>query len=85
MKETRISVPELALLAGTRAVLGLGIGLLLAGRLTDGQRKAAGWSLAVVGALTTIPLALEVFGGRISEPEPQSHERLHESRKWATP
>jgi hypothetical protein len=65
MKETRISVPELALIAGTRAILGVGAGLLLADRLSHKKRKAVGWSLFLVGALSTIPLAIEVFGGRV--------------------
>jgi len=68
MRETRITLPELALIAGTRAVLGAGIGLLLADRLPEGQRKAVGWTLLLVGALTTVPLALEVLGaGRLAE------------------
>jgi hypothetical protein len=68
MKEIRITVPELMLVAGTRAILGIGIGLLLADRLSNGQRKGAGWALALVGALTTFPLAFEVFGGRVAHP-----------------
>ncbi|HWG47538.1 MAG TPA: hypothetical protein VN688_32545 [Gemmataceae bacterium] len=63
MRETRISLPELALVAGTRAALGAGVGLLLANRLHEDQRRAIGWTLFLFGALTTIPLALEVFGG----------------------
>jgi hypothetical protein len=55
-------LPELALIAGTRALLGAGVGLLLADRLPHGQRKAVGWTLLLVGALTTVPLALEVLG-----------------------
>jgi hypothetical protein len=55
-------MPELALVAGTRAALGMGLGLLLADRLNDQQRRAVGWTLFVVGALTTIPLAMEVLG-----------------------
>jgi hypothetical protein len=62
MTERRLTIPELVLIAGTRVVLGLGLGLLLAGRLTGDQRRAAGWALFAVGALTTIPLAAEVFG-----------------------
>ncbi len=62
MYETRISLPELGLVGGTRAVLGLGLGLLLAGRMTEDQRRAVGWSLFLVGALSTIPLAVEVLG-----------------------
>jgi hypothetical protein len=64
MRETRITLPELGLIAGTRATLGAGIGLLLADRLSDGQRRAVGWTLFWVGALSTIPLAFEVFGRR---------------------
>src|SRR5579875_2869798 len=62
MRETRITFPELGLVAGTRAAAGVGIGLLLADRLSPKQRKAVGWTLLLVGALTTIPLALEIFG-----------------------
>jgi hypothetical protein len=64
MLETRITLPELGLLAGTRAAAGAGLGLLLADRLSEDQRKAVGWALFIFGALTTIPLALDVFGGR---------------------
>ena len=64
MREHRLTLPELAMLAGTRAVLGFGLGLLVAGWLNDDQRKAAGWALLGVGALTTIPVAIEVLGKR---------------------
>jgi len=66
MRETRITLPELALVAGTRAALGAGIGLLLADRLSADQRRAVGWTLFLVGAISTVPLAFEVFGGRRS-------------------
>lgn len=61
MKETRITFPELALLAGTRAALGGGIALLLADRLDENQRKAVGWTLVGVGVATTIPLAMQLL------------------------
>src|SRR5437762_9414270 len=64
MRKTQITLPELALVAGTRAALGGGLGLLLADRLSAEQRRAVGWTLFLVGVLSTIPLALEVFGGR---------------------
>jgi hypothetical protein len=63
-KETRVTLPELGLIAGTRVALGIGVGLLLAGRLNDSARRAAGLSLLLFGALTTVPLALEVLGKR---------------------
>ncbi len=65
MKETRITLPELGLVAGTRAALGVGIGFLLADRLSPEQRRAVGWTLVLIGALTTIPLAIEILGGRV--------------------
>jgi len=64
MKETRITLPELALIAGTRAAAGAGLGLLLSNRLSESQRRAIGWTLLLVGAFSTVPLALEVFGRR---------------------
>jgi hypothetical protein len=63
MRETRISLAELALVGGTRVALGAGLGLLLAGRLSHDQRRAAGWTLFLIGALTTVPLAFELLGG----------------------
>src|SRR5262249_14485671 len=63
MRETHITLPELALIAGTRAALGAGLGLLLADRFNPEQRRAVGWTLLVIGALTTIPLGFEVLGG----------------------
>ena len=64
MIERRLTIAELILIAGTRVALGVGIGLLLSGRLTRDQRKAAGLALAVVGGLTTVPLAINVIGKR---------------------
>jgi hypothetical protein len=62
MTETKLTIADIILIAGTRVVLGAGIGLLLSTRLSNDQRKAAGLCLAVVGGLTTIPLALGVIG-----------------------
>ena len=64
MKTVRLTLPEIALLAGTRAALGAGVGLLLGEKLKPEQRQAVGWTLLALGLLTTIPLALEVFGKR---------------------
>lgn len=66
MKTVRLTLPEIALLAGTRAALGGGVGLLLGERLKPEQRQAVGWTLLLVGLLTTIPLAFDVLGKRES-------------------
>jgi len=64
MKDIRLTVPELALVAGTRAALGAGVGLLAANYLSQDQRRSVGWTLVAFGALCTIPLAFEILGGR---------------------
>jgi hypothetical protein len=64
MMERKLSIAEIMLIGGTRVALGVGIGLLISGRLNRDQRKAAGLALALVGGLTTIPLAIGVFGKR---------------------
>jgi hypothetical protein len=66
MKTVRLTLPEIALLAGTRAALGAGVGLLLSERLEPKQRQAVGWTLLLVGLLTTIPLAFDLLGKRES-------------------
>jgi hypothetical protein len=63
MREPRVSLPELILIAATRGMMGVGIGLLLSGRIGRERRTAVGATLLAVGALSTIPLALQVFGG----------------------
>jgi hypothetical protein len=67
MRETRLTLPELGLIAGTRGALGFGLGLLLAGRWPEEQRRAVGWTLLLVGLISTVPLAVEVLG-RLSRP-----------------
>lgn len=66
MLERRLSIAEIILIAGTRVALGAGIGLLLSDRLSDDQRKAAGLALAIVGGLTTIPLAMNIMAKKSS-------------------
>ncbi len=66
MIERKLTIAEIILLAGTRIALGAGIGLLLSSRLNNDQRKAAGWALALVGGLTTIPLAMNILSKKNS-------------------
>ncbi len=63
-RPTSMGMPELAMVAGTRAALGAGLGLLFAKRLSEDQRKAIGWTLVAVGALSTIPLGIDVLSRR---------------------
>ena len=66
MREKSLTIPEIALIAGTRVALGAGMGLLIFDRLNKDQRKAAGWALLGMGILTTIPILLGVVGNRPS-------------------
>ena len=61
MREFRMGPPQLVAIAVTRGLLGLGLGLLLAGRLSRDRRRAVGATLAIIGGLSTIPLALGVL------------------------
>ena len=61
MKRLHVTVPELVLVAATRGILGVGIGLLVSEHLTPTQRRTVGWSLLTVGALSTVPLGLRIL------------------------
>jgi hypothetical protein len=61
MKSTEITLPELALIAGTRGMLGAGFALLVSSKLNTDQRKAVGWTLFLIGLISTVPLAINVF------------------------
>ena len=61
MRERALTIPEIILVGGTRAALGAGLALLLSDRLSRDQRRAVGLTLFLVGALTTIPLAINVL------------------------
>jgi hypothetical protein len=64
MKKHVVTVPEVGLIAMTRAMLGAGIGLLVSDKLTPDHRRAIGWTLVAIGVVTTVPLAMEVLGDR---------------------
>ena len=64
MFKTELPLPELVLVVATRALLGAGLGLLLADRVNTDQRRAVGWALVAIGVVTTIPAALMVFNRR---------------------
>ena len=75
MKWRYVTLPTIGLIAGTRAMLGLGIGLLVAGRMSRQQRQAAGWALVAMGAATTVPLIAQVLGATCSTDAPNVGQR----------
>jgi hypothetical protein len=62
MAALNLRLPELAAIAGTRALLGVGIGLLVSLALAPDKRRGVGTALVAIGVLTTIPLAKMVIG-----------------------
>jgi len=64
MIEKKVTLPEMILWTGTRVALGAGIGMLLSRRLSKDAMKAAGLALAIVGGLTTIPLAISILSDK---------------------
>ena len=64
MKETRLTLPQLSLIAGTRVALGGGIALLFADTLSSRQRRMVGWALFLGGVISTVPLGRLVLDKR---------------------
>jgi len=62
VKQLKLKMSEIGLIAGTRGMLGAGIGLLLSGKLNADQRRAVGWTLVGVGVVTTVPLVMNLLG-----------------------
>jgi hypothetical protein len=62
--KTTIPFPVLGAIAATRALLGVGIGLLLSPRIARPRRRALGWALLGIGLISTIPLGTLVLRNR---------------------
>lgn len=67
MNKTVVTLPQVSLIAATRVLLGGGLGLLLADRLSGRRRRLAGWTLFLAGAASTIPLARMALGKRCED------------------
>ena len=64
MKTYNVTVPEIGIVAATRGMAGAGVGLLVSQYLRPETRRAVGWTLLAVGALTTIPIVMALLGKR---------------------
>ena len=64
MKIATLPVKELEAIAATRIALGVGAALLLGRFLTNRQRRVAGWTLTLIGSVSTLPLLYDVYAHR---------------------
>jgi len=67
MRTYNVALPEMAIVAATRGMAGAGAGLLLSNYLRPETRRTLGWTLFAIGALSTIPIAMALFGHRRSD------------------
>lgn len=82
MKSYTITIPEIAVVAATRGMAGAGIGLLVAGLLRPDTRRALGWTLLTIGALSTIPIAMTLFGRREAQSGNPPLDSADAERVW---
>lgn len=61
MKKVELWLPQLFFIAATRGMLGAGVGLLIAGRLSRRKRRRIGTTLLAIGVATTVPAAFLVL------------------------
>ena len=69
MNRIPLSIPEIGLIGGTRAMFGAGLALLIADRMSAEQRRAVGWTLLGLGAITTVPIAIGLAKARRITPQ----------------
>ena len=64
MKKLTLNLPTFGFVVGTRAMLGVGIGLLLSDHLPADRRRQIALTLISIGAVTTVPALIAVLRGR---------------------
>ena len=64
MDTLHLKLPTFGFVVATRALLGVGIGLLLSERLSADRRRAVGLTLVGIGAVTTVPALAAVLRAR---------------------
>jgi hypothetical protein len=60
---TSLSLAKVGALAITRAMLGAGVGLLVADRLEPRTQRVVGGTLLAVGVVSTVPLVMSILRG----------------------
>lgn len=70
MRKANLSIPEIGAIAATRGMAAAGAALLMSDRISDKKKRPLGIALLAIGALSTIPLALDFFH-KLKKPCPQ--------------
>jgi hypothetical protein len=66
MKTLVLNMPTLGFIVMTRAMLGVGIGLLVSERIPAERRRGIAAALIAAGAATTVPAVMAVVGSKES-------------------
>jgi hypothetical protein len=61
-KTISLKFPELGFIAATRFALGIGVGLLAAGKMDRNKRERTGWALVSAGVISTVVIAKRIIG-----------------------
>ena len=82
MPKTSEQLPLDPLLVVTRTAIGLGIGIMMAGKIKPSVRQAAAIALVAIGALAAAPWLVKITLGQINRPESEwgSRARLRSIR-----
>jgi len=69
-----------SLLVLTRTAIGLGIGMMMAGKIKQPFRQAAGLALVSIGALAAVPFLVKLASEQINRSELGARARLNSIR-----
>jgi hypothetical protein len=64
MKNVELNFPTLGFVIATRAMIGVGLGLLLSDRFSRSRRQTIAKALLGIGAASTVPALIAIFRGR---------------------
>ena len=82
MKALELDLSTLIFVVGTRVALAFGVGLLVADHIPAKRRRALALSLIGIGAATTVPAALAVFGPKALVTLPtETHDAVEASSR----
>ena len=72
-----------SLLVLTRTAIGLGVGMMMAGKIKQPFRQAAGLALVSIGALAAVPFLVKLASEQINRTELGTRARLRSIRSDA--